>query len=274
MTIRKFNPGTEWVFLKIYTGIKTSDLVLEDIIIPLVKNFNENNLINKWFFIRYHDPKSHLRVRIHLTDIDHYGFIIKSINDKIKILTNSGEIYKIVIDTYKPEIERYGEKTIEFAEELFHKSSELILNFLDFDDEEKIMVTMFYIDQILTQIKLSNRKKLDWIGHSNDFFKKEFNSNKNLNRQLSKKYVNFKPNYYNFINLNGYEELKNKMILNIEQSRTSLSGIISEQKEIKLAVFLQSIFHMHINRIFISNQRLFEMIVYDYLVRHYKSMNY
>ncbi|WP_409514659.1 lantibiotic dehydratase C-terminal domain-containing protein [Chryseobacterium sp.] len=38
-----------------------------------------------------------------------------------------------------------------------------------------------------------------------------------------------------------------------------------------LSKFFQSIFHMHINRMFISDQRLFEMVIYDYLFRYYKT---
>ncbi|WP_347217184.1 lantibiotic dehydratase C-terminal domain-containing protein [Chryseobacterium sp.] len=36
--------------------------------------------------------------------------------------------------------------------------------------------------------------------------------------------------------------------------------------------FFSSVFHMHINRMFVSNQRLFEMIIYDYLFRYYKTL--
>ncbi|WP_394351105.1 lantibiotic dehydratase C-terminal domain-containing protein [Chryseobacterium fistulae] len=38
--------------------------------------------------------------------------------------------------------------------------------------------------------------------------------------------------------------------------------------------FLQSIFHMNINRLFVSNQRLFEMVIYDYFLWYYKMQLY
>ncbi|MDV3842384.1 lantibiotic dehydratase, partial [Elizabethkingia anophelis] len=52
--------------------------------------------------------------------------------------------------TYSREMERYGEETIEYAEYLFHRSSELTLDCLHFNDEEKIMISLFYIDNLLT----------------------------------------------------------------------------------------------------------------------------
>lgn len=273
MTIREFNPGTEWVFIKIYSGIKTSDLVLEEVLIPFIEYLEEQNLIYKWFFIRYHDPKSHLRLRFHLKDTKNYALFINVINDKIGACINSGEISDIVIETYKREIERYGKEKIEFAEELFHQSSKLILNYLDFNDEEKMMVTMFYIDQILTKIKLSSTEKLVWIENYNASFKKEFNSDKSLNSQLSKKYRDFKHNYDHYINTNEFVDLKDQIILNISQTHSPLNNIVNTIKSIKVEDFFQSIFHMHINRIFTSNQRLFEMIIYDYMWRYYKSQN-
>ncbi|WP_394337826.1 lantibiotic dehydratase C-terminal domain-containing protein [Chryseobacterium pennae] len=40
---------------------------------------------------------------------------------------------------------------------------------------------------------------------------------------------------------------------------------------ISLQSLIQSILHMNMNRLFVSNQRLFEMIIYDYLLRDYKT---
>jgi len=266
MTIRKFLPGSEWLYLKIYTGVKTSDGILQEAIIPLLKYFKEKKYINQWFFIRYTDPIPHLRLRLKLT----YRNALENINSVIKDFIASGEISNFVIDSYVREIERYGESTIEYAEHLFFKSSELILNFLDYDDEEKLMVSMFYIDMLLSEIKLSNEEKLEWISDYNTAFKNEFNADKNLNRQLDQKFRLFKPQYLDFVNSNEFVDIRNLIISNISESNNAIKSFIQSSQN-PLSGFFQSIFHMHINRTFVSNQRLFEMIVYDYLLRHYKN---
>ena len=56
---RTFILGEEWLYYKLYTGTKTADLLLADVIGPLCKTFIANGWIDKWFFIRYHDPESH-----------------------------------------------------------------------------------------------------------------------------------------------------------------------------------------------------------------------
>jgi len=269
MKIRKFSPGSEWLYLKIYCGVKTSDIILQEAITPLIADLKKQNLIKKWFFIRYNDPKPHLRFRVQLFETGNYNKVLDLINLKLKEFVDSGEISNIVIDTYSRELERYGKDTIEFAEDLFFKSSELVLNFLDYDDEEKIIVSLFYIEQILSEFKISEAEKLKLFTNSNDAFKKEFNADKNLNNQLKKKFLEFKPKYEEFIDSDEFVEIRNLIIENVSEFSLIPEKIIEYDFSF-LDSFFASIFHMHINRIFISNQRLFEMIVYDYLVRNNK----
>lgn len=278
MINRKFVPGTEWLYLKIYTGVKTADLILEEIMHPLVEYFQENNYISKWFFIRYNDPKPHLRVRVRLNNTNDYDKILNKINESLKEYTESGEISNILIDTYNREIERYGENTIEEAEILFCKNSEFTLQCLHYDDEEKIIVSLFYIDEVLSKLNLSVQEKLDWVKDFNAAFKQEFNADKKLNSQLDKKYREFKPKYVDFLQADEFSEERNFIISNIEESNLVLPNIIEHDKnqslEMSLQSFFSSIFHMNINRLFVSNQRLFELVIYDYLVRYYKMKLY
>ncbi|MDQ0065156.1 thiopeptide-type bacteriocin biosynthesis protein [Chryseobacterium lathyri] len=274
MEKRKFIPGSKWLYLKIYTGVKTADIILEKALQPLVENFQENNYISQWFFIRYNDPKPHVRVRFKLSNTDDYSRIFDKTNEALQEYIESGEISNIVIDTYNREIERYGENTIEEAETLFHKNSEFTLQCLHYDDEEKIIITLFYIDEILNKLNLSAQEKLDWIKDFNTAFKHEFNADKKLNSQLDKKYRDFKPKFVDFLQSEEFLEERKAVISNIEESISLLQNIIchdeNESLEISLQRFFQSIFHMNINRLFVSNQRLFEMVIYDYLLRYYK----
>ncbi|MCF2221037.1 thiopeptide-type bacteriocin biosynthesis protein [Chryseobacterium sp. PS-8] len=275
MMKRKFAPGSEWLYLKIYTGIKTADHVLEESIAPLVKYFQKENCISKWFFIRYNDPKPHLRVRFMLTDIQNYTEVLKSINASLQNFTDSGEISNIIIDTYNREIERYGENMIDDTETFFYKNSELTIQCLPYDDEEKIIVSLFLIDQMLNKLNLSVQEKLKWIKDFNDAFKREFNADKKLNSQLDKKYREFKPKYLDFLSSDEFSEERSAFLSHIEENNAALQNVLchneNQSLRISLRNFFQSIFHMNINRLFVSNQRLFEMIIYDYLVRYYKS---
>ncbi|UCA58267.1 thiopeptide-type bacteriocin biosynthesis protein [Chryseobacterium rhizoplanae] len=274
MMKRKFPPGSEWLYLKIYTGVKIADLILEEALQPLIERFKENNYILKWFFIRYNDPKPHLRVRFRLNNPNDYDKILNKINESLKEYIESGEISSILIDTYNQENERYGENTIEEAETLFCTNSGFTLQCLHYDDQEKILVSLFYIDEVLSKLNLSAEEKLNWIKDFNNAFKQEFNADKKLNSQLDKKYREFKPKYLDFLQSEEFLKERNAVMTNIEEGNSILQDIIScnenQSLEMSLQSFFSSIFHMNINRLFVSNQRLFEMIIYDYLLRYYK----
>lgn len=278
MIQREFKPGCEWLYLKIYTGIKTADLILEEAIQSVAEYLQESNEISRWFFIRYHDPKPHLRVRFCLNDVGNYAAVLGKINHQLQEFTDSGEISNVSIETYNREIERYGEKTIEEAEILFYENSEFTLQCLHYDDEEKIIVSLFYIDEILNTLELTIAEKLVWIKSFNESFKVEFNADKNLNSQLDKKYRSFKPNFINFIQSDEFSDERSSIIHHIQKCAATIENVVhhseNQSSEMFLQSFFQSIFHMNINRLFISNQRLFEMIIYDYLLRYYKMKLY
>jgi len=268
---RKFIPGSEWLYVKIYTGVKTADIILEEALIPLLQQLHKQNLIKKWFFIRYNDPGIHLRLRFELSDLKYFNKVLLLINDYLEQYINSGEISEFILDTYQREIERYGEETMEEAEFLFWKSSESILyEYIHFDDEEKIIISLYYIDQILEYLGSTIQERVNWIKSSNHTFKQEFNADKNLNNQLDKKYRTFIDKYLGFLESDDYAPFRDFILDNINDSKEILQHIKHHSNS--LQSFFSSVFHMHINRMFISNQRLFEMIIYDYLFRYYKTL--
>jgi thiopeptide-type bacteriocin biosynthesis protein len=275
MIERKFIPGTEWIYFKIYTGVKTADIILYESILPLVSGLLERKHIKKWFFIRYSDPKPHLRIRFELKDTRHYNLVLSQIKNSLEKYFVSGEISDLMQSTYTREIERYGTEMIEDAEILFYWHSNLVVHeYLNFDDEDKIIVSAYFIDKVLDKLRLSADEKLKWIENSNNAFKKEFNAGKELNSQLDKKYRDFKLKYTDFLNSEEYEYFRTTITSHINEVETIIENCKSKSDKLFLQDFFGSIFHMNINRIFISNQRVFEMIIYDYLFRYYKFVKF
>ncbi|AJW64137.1 hypothetical protein VO54_02680 [Elizabethkingia miricola] len=275
---KRFVPGDHWLYLKIYTGIKTADIILEEVINPLTISLLEDKSISYWFFIRYHDPQPHLRIRLYVNNFQNYHNTLNRLTLALEKHIDSEEISNIVNDTYVRELERYGEATIPYTETLFYHSSLLSLNFLWASDEEKIMVIVFYIDQLLSQTGLSINQKLQWIKDYNAFFKEEFKANKSLNQQLDKKHRVFSPKFLDFLQSSEFDEIRGAIMENLYLSGDALQNICNSynvhDNPQSLQFFFQSIFHMAINRMFISQQRLFEMIIFDYLHRYYKTFSY
>lgn len=106
--VRDIFPGERWLYLKIYGGVNMCDILLVKTIYPLIKSMLRHGLITRWFFIRYGDPEFHLRVRVDLKDEERLAIVLQSFNKKLLPLCRQRRLYKVVVDTYERELERYG----------------------------------------------------------------------------------------------------------------------------------------------------------------------
>lgn len=75
---REFNIGSEWLYYKIYCGVKTSDMILLEHLKEKISDLKINDFIEKWFFIRYNDPEPHIRLRFLLTKNSNLNLIIQT----------------------------------------------------------------------------------------------------------------------------------------------------------------------------------------------------
>ncbi|MEN4761591.1 lantibiotic dehydratase C-terminal domain-containing protein [Chryseobacterium sp. C39-AII1] len=76
------------------------------------------------------------------------------------------------------------------------------------------------------------------------------------------KYRTFKPKYVDFLEPEDFVDFKNLIKKNLKENEFSIQNILSKAEGKMLESIVQSLFHMHVNRIFVSDQRLFEMIIY------------
>ncbi|PQA94974.1 hypothetical protein B0A70_06540 [Chryseobacterium piscicola] len=258
-------------------GTKSSDDILVEKIKPLAEQLLEKNIINQWFFIRYNDPKCHLRIRFKCVQTSLINKIIAEMHNILLPLTEESIIWKIQIDTYNREIERYGSKTIEIAEKLFFYDSIMVVDYLkNFNDENlRWLFGLKAIDDLLDlfQYKLSDKK--NFLETLSNAFKAEFGKSKITNNGLSDKFRLYKQTISDTIdnknpnNIYDIIEERNNSIKNLKDEILAL--LRTESLEVNLNSFLASHIHMMINRLFKSKNRAHEMVCYDFLFRFYKS---
>ena len=282
---RTFIIGDKWLYLKLYTGLKTADTLITALIGSLSSNFIDDNLAEKWFFLRYNDPQFHLRWRISITDPEKIGTIITRVNKAIVPYLDNDMIYKVQLDTYKREIERYGSNSIGIMEQLFWHNSMLVCDYLsqtkDSEDEKnRWLFSMRAIDSFLNLFNYELDQKLRLLSIMANSYGKEFNIDSALISQLSDRYRANKKDIFNFMSLtfddaNAYEALlKVQHQFNIRSTR-GVNEILKLENDKQLAVsvdnLLISYIHMFMNRLFRSKQRLHEMVIYGFLFRYYRS---
>ncbi len=276
-----FIPGSEWLYFKIYTGYKTADKILIIIILKLVNQLKELKLIDKWFFIRYSDPDFHVRFRLKICDLSNWNVIIKLFHDQISGFVKSGLVIKIQIDTYVREIERYGIETMENAEFIFTIDSEAILGILLLLEDEKEpdktrwLISSRLIDDVLSSFNFSLEEKLEFIHKQSSSFKGEFGYKDHYYiRQLDAKYRSHRTEIENCFKKNLFSN-EIESILNFRLDRliqisaeiNGHNGNISPNQD----VYISSLIHMTMNRLFRSSNRIFELVIYDFLRRYYTS---
>ncbi|WP_299618590.1 thiopeptide-type bacteriocin biosynthesis protein [uncultured Tenacibaculum sp.] len=273
---RNFILGDEWIYYKIYCGKRTADTVLTNIIKPLSEKLLKENLINQWFFIRYTDPKPHLRVRFHILDTDKVGNVIKIVKNHTEKHVNDGTICSIQTDMYSRELERYGYSIIEESEHLFYIDSETCLDALSLIDDD-ILLFLFSlrsIDTTLNAFYFDIDQKIKFTAYNRDLFKKEFNANKALSKQLNIKYQTLRNPILSFFTKPHKEftplvELLNKKSEEIKQKVRIINDNVKNQN-LSIEDLLASHIHMTVNRIFRDKQRLHELVCYSCLYKFYQ----
>jgi thiopeptide-type bacteriocin biosynthesis protein len=277
---RKYFPGEEWVFFKIYLGVKIGENLVTHNLPEFIEYLKKNDIISIWFFIRYTDPAFHIRLRVKLKDINNYGFVINYFQSYFKDKLDSGQIKNLMLDTYDRELERYGYASISNAESIFNLDSELCIQLLTSIDyyqlaEFKWLIALGVIDCYLTAFEFSDTEKHLFAKKIRDAFAVEFNANKMQRRYFITKFRNYKLYIDNFLDrnkidlydLSWYEKIISIFGKNIHSLfRTHYI----QMDEHELQNFLSSFIHMFLDRFFSSKNRHYEYALYSLIEQFYR----
>jgi thiopeptide-type bacteriocin biosynthesis protein len=258
-----------------------ADSILAQSIKPLVEQMLEEEKIDKWFFIRYADPEKHIRFRVHLIDLNDIGNVFLQIKNCLQSFENEGVIWKVQVDSYQREIERYGAEVMELTETIFCEDSKAILGMIEqtWGEEREIIRWQWclkLIDNYLTDFKLSLSEKKNLLERMKTSFAKEFQLNKALKLQLDQRFRNNRDSIEkildNYLNETHeyfplFELIDNKS----ENLRSIISQIQGLKSDIELIKYLSDTIHMTVNRTIGDNQRTHELVMYDFLFRYYQA---
>ncbi len=278
---RKFVPGTEWLYYKLYCGDRTSDALLEHGIAPAVRHLYEKKMIDKWFFIRYDDGHPHVRFRVHLTDKKQFSNAVELIASFIEPFENQKLVWRTELATYERETGRYGLQSIEESESFFSIDSNATLQILELennsvDQELRWKYILKAMDDTLDAFGLNLERRFALAERCRDAFMDEFQVDKKMKRDLDLKYRKFQTEIKTLIESGDEESCEFSAISNLRNERIQsvakeLLRIRGEEDLDWLPGFLSSQIHMTINRVMTSRQRFYEMILYYFLTKYYKS---
>jgi len=282
---RTFIPGTEWLYYKFYCGIQFADNILLTVVKPFLAAQKRRGAVDAFFFTRYNDPDYHLRLRFHVSSIHLLYEIMADMRQRVRKFEKAGIIWKVQIDTYDREIERYGSNTIHMVEQLFYYDSQAVLKFLsscsgDQREEFRWLWGVKAIDEILNSLRFSLLEKIAIVTSVKDNFDKEFQADKSVNTLFNKKYADNKAlvstvlqeEYHLF---EAFKPLAGILVQWRKGAAPLYRQILDMHLKGKLEMDIQalavSIIHMFLNRHLLAQPRKHEWLMYKMLEKHYKT---
>ncbi|MEV5885363.1 lantibiotic dehydratase [Streptomyces sp. NPDC052020] len=126
---RLAQPGSQWVFAKIYAPTVNQDDLLAGPIHDLVRQVSATGRSTEWHFLRYADPLHHLRLRFKLRPGEHWSELATDVARALRADLDAGAVERLVFDAYDREIERFaGVRGMDLAEAVFTADSAMVLS--------------------------------------------------------------------------------------------------------------------------------------------------
>ncbi|MBS1663683.1 MAG: lantibiotic dehydratase [Bacteroidetes bacterium] len=271
---RVFLPYSEWLYFKVYAGTKTIEHLLSSVISPLVEESLEQGLFERFFFLRFRDEAGgHLRIRFFNQDKDRQWAIAQKLAQALQPWVDNGAIDRVMLDTYKRELERYTPGLMDPTETLFYNDSLAVLRVLSLldgvsDGRYRLILAMRGIAALLVDFDLSPEQTLTYLKAQQATFFKEFGGSPALQKSLNERY----RKHQRFIadHMNAEKDVANEIdeaieVLNIRSEMNK--DLVRELNP----GFLNHYIHMFINRLFPGQQRKYELVVYHFLEKYYVS---
>jgi thiopeptide-type bacteriocin biosynthesis protein len=212
------------------------------------------------------------------------GQIMNLFYTKLNHFTNDHMIWKIQVDTYNRELERYGNTLIEEAESIFYIDSENMLSIIRKlnvykNENYRWMVALKMMDYFLSDFSFDTVRKQQLMKTMSESFKMEFGFNQYNAKQFNSKFRENKNVIESVLNKTITDEIFLTLCNPIESKLKKLTPVIKQLTEkigkdksgITLNDLLTSYIHMMLNRLFRSKNRIHELILYDFMYRYYTS---
>lgn len=276
---RTFIPGSEWIYIKVYTGSNTADKMLVNELSKFISALSRKKYIEKWFFIRYSDPDFHLRVRIKVRDCMFIGEVIRLFYHYFKKRITDESVWKVQLDTYNRELERYKKHLMELTETMFCIDSNYMLKILKILDgmpqPTRWLIAVKMIDALLMDFGYDLQQKKELLERMDKSYKMEFGFTEFNSKQFNVMYREHSHELeevlWNKKKDENYQTLYEIIKFRSKELKKTALQLMKEDKNREMKTLIISYIHMMLVRLFCSKNRIYELIVYNFMHRLYAS---
>ncbi len=281
---RTFAPGSEWLYLKVYTGTASADRILTASLGPVLAELRNDEVIDHWFFLRYADPEPHLRIRLHGDPAALDAAALPRLTAALTPYLDDGTVWNVALDSYHREIERYGgDNGIELAEHIHAADSDAVietLNMLDGDDgaQARWKLSLYATHRLLIDAGLTTAARRDWARAGAARYRTEYPDAPNLESGIGRRWRDDRADLTTLLDDTAphpYEpgravfRRRSRLITPLldELADRSRRGMLSQPIE----VLLHSFSHLNAVRLLRSAARTHELVLLSFLDRYYAS---
>jgi len=285
---RRFPPGSEWLYAKVYCGASTADHVLADSIAPVVRDALAGGGATHWFFLRYADPDPHLRIRFAGDPARLGAAVAPALHRALAPLVADGTVGRVQLDTYARELERYGgDAGIELVERLFWIDSDAVLEIVELLDgdeggDARWRLALRGIDGMLEALGLDREARARVITRGRDSLGGEHRAAAPLWSALGERFSRERADLEIVFARDpardaghplepGFAILARRDARLVEVAAELAALDAAGALAPRLEEMAWSLTHMHANRLLHASQRTQEMVLYDFLRRLHAS---
>lgn len=284
---RTFPPGSDWLYVRLYTGELTADAVLTDELAPLQRDFAAAGLVDRWHFLRYRDPHFHLRVRFHGEAALVQADVRPRIETLCADLVERGVVWRVEFGTYDREVGHYGgPEAIEPAEAAFHADSDAVVSILGLlgrsreDQEERWRLGLYGVHALLLDLGLEPSERLALARHYRDNGARVLGWGDAVFVHTGRRFRHERQALQQLLDPDALEPGPLEPGLEIFRARSAaLAPVAEELRRVDAAHRLTTtvpriagnLMHMHLNRLLRGNNLAQEAVICDFLARLYES---
>jgi thiopeptide-type bacteriocin biosynthesis protein len=285
---RSLPPGSEWLYLKLYGGNASLERLLGDRVGPLCSSLVASGAADLWHFVRYADPRPHLRLRLHGDPFLLRDGALPAVLGEAGLLLDEGVAWRAQLDTYEREVERYGgPEGMVLAERAFHLDSEAVVEVLGMleegseGEEERWRLAVLGSDLLLNDLGLSLSDKLILVSDLRRAYGSEHREDGPLRRALGEAARRWGPEVGRLLERDPGAVGPFEPGLRILERRSSLLApvvealrALSEEGALRQSLpgIAANLVHMHLNRLLPCAQGRQELVVYELLTRALRSI--
>ncbi len=244
--------------------------MLRDVLRPVVADQLRRGVIDQWFFVRYGDSEWHVRLRMH-------GAGSRLLSDALPVLTaacneHADVVWRVQVDTYERGVERYGGAAgLLLAVQAFAVSpaSMTLLAPESSDDVPRWHLAIVGANRLLADLGLTMQNRHEIIAAAHARLATRLGVGAALRKQRGARYRRERAVLEHLLDdaaqpAAAFEQRSRALVV----VRTHLDDAVGPAN---VADWAGSLVHMHLNRLMRMPTARQEFVIYDMLIRWYRS---